>query len=135
MSEFGGAHSVQRIGVLGAGFAGLWAAIGAARKLDEIGIGPERVEVSSPGDQETARWYRSAFVAVAIGLLGMGIAGSASSAEPGDATDGPTTASPIKHVPDSGQGDHTHAGRQRQLFASARIARQGREGRTDSGPL
>ena len=30
---------MQRIVVLGAGFAGLWAAIGAARKLDEIGIG------------------------------------------------------------------------------------------------
>jgi NADH:ubiquinone reductase (H+-translocating) len=36
----------QRIVVLGAGFAGLWAAIGAARKLDELGIGPERVEVT-----------------------------------------------------------------------------------------
>ena len=55
MSEFGRAHTVQRIGVLGAGFAGLWDAIGAARKLDEIGIGPEQVEVSPPGDQETAR--------------------------------------------------------------------------------
>jgi NADH:ubiquinone reductase (H+-translocating) len=37
---------VQQIVVLGAGFAGLWAAIGAARKLDELGIGPERVEVT-----------------------------------------------------------------------------------------
>jgi NADH dehydrogenase len=46
MSEFGGTHTVQRIVVRGAGFAGLWAAIGAARKLDEISIGPERVEVS-----------------------------------------------------------------------------------------
>src|ERR1700730_1178053 len=45
-----------------------------------------------------ARWYRSAFVAVAIALLGMGIAGSASSANPSDATDRPTTVSPIKHV-------------------------------------
>src|SRR5579862_174503 len=36
----------QRIVVLGAGFAGLWAAIGAARKLDELGIGAERVEVA-----------------------------------------------------------------------------------------
>jgi hypothetical protein len=42
--------------------------------------------------------YRSAFVAVAIALLGMGIAGSASSADRGAATDRPTTASPIKHV-------------------------------------
>jgi NADH:quinone reductase (non-electrogenic) len=40
-------HSmVERIVVLGAGFAGLWSAIGAARKLDELGIGPERVEVT-----------------------------------------------------------------------------------------
>ena len=37
---------MQRIVVLGAGFAGLWAAIGAARKLDELGIGPDRVTVS-----------------------------------------------------------------------------------------
>jgi NADH:ubiquinone reductase (H+-translocating) len=37
---------MQRIVVLGAGFAGLWAAIGAARKLDELGIGPDRVEVA-----------------------------------------------------------------------------------------
>lgn len=31
--------------ILGAGFAGLWAAAGAARKLDELGIGPDRVEL------------------------------------------------------------------------------------------
>jgi NADH dehydrogenase len=36
---------MQRILVLGAGFAGLWSAVGAARKLDELGIGPERVEI------------------------------------------------------------------------------------------
>jgi hypothetical protein len=35
MSEFGGTHTVQRIVVLGAGFAGLWAAIGTARVLIE----------------------------------------------------------------------------------------------------
>ena len=45
-----------------------------------------------------ARRYSIAFVAVAIALLGMGITGSASSADPGAATDRPTTASPIKHV-------------------------------------
>ena len=44
------------------------------------------------------RRYCSALVAVAIALLGTGIAGSASSADPGAATDRPTTASPIKHV-------------------------------------
>ncbi len=36
---------MQRILVLGAGFAGLWSAVGAARKLDELGIGSDRVEV------------------------------------------------------------------------------------------
>lgn len=43
MSEAGG---TQRIVVLGGGFAGLWAAIGAARKLDELGVAPDRVEVT-----------------------------------------------------------------------------------------
>ena len=37
---------MQRIVVLGAGFAGLWSAIGAARALDERGIGQDRVEVT-----------------------------------------------------------------------------------------
>jgi NADH dehydrogenase len=37
---------MQRILVLGAGFAGLWSAIGAARALDERGIGQDRVEVT-----------------------------------------------------------------------------------------
>jgi NADH:ubiquinone reductase (H+-translocating) len=47
MPEHGlGPSGVQRIVVLGAGFAGLWSAIGAARKLDELGIGPDRVEVT-----------------------------------------------------------------------------------------
>jgi NADH dehydrogenase len=38
--------SVQRILVLGGGFAGLWSAVGAARKLDELGIRPENVEIT-----------------------------------------------------------------------------------------
>jgi NADH dehydrogenase len=37
---------MQRIVILGAGFAGLWSAVGAARALDERGIGPDRVEVT-----------------------------------------------------------------------------------------
>jgi NADH dehydrogenase len=37
---------MQRILVLGAGFAGLWSAIGAVRALDERGIGRDRVEVT-----------------------------------------------------------------------------------------
>jgi NADH dehydrogenase len=36
---------MARILVLGAGFAGLWAAVGAARKLDEIGHPPGAVEI------------------------------------------------------------------------------------------
>jgi NADH:ubiquinone reductase (H+-translocating) len=37
---------MQRIIVLGAGFAGLWSAIAAARALDERGLGRDRVEVT-----------------------------------------------------------------------------------------
>jgi NADH:ubiquinone reductase (H+-translocating) len=36
---------MARILVLGAGFAGLWAAVGAARKRDEIGVRPGEVEI------------------------------------------------------------------------------------------
>src|SRR6476659_2140684 len=36
---------MRRILVLGAGFAGLWSAVGAARKLDELGIGSDQVEI------------------------------------------------------------------------------------------
>jgi NADH:ubiquinone reductase (H+-translocating) len=38
--------STKRILILGGGFAGLWSAVGAARKLDEIGQGPDAVEVT-----------------------------------------------------------------------------------------
>jgi NADH:quinone reductase (non-electrogenic) len=38
--------SVKRILVLGGGFAGLWSAVGAARKLDELGYGPDTAEVT-----------------------------------------------------------------------------------------
>jgi NADH dehydrogenase len=38
--------SAKRILVLGGGFAGLWSAVGAARKLDELGCGPDAVEVA-----------------------------------------------------------------------------------------
>jgi NADH dehydrogenase len=38
--------SAKRILVLGGGFAGLWSAVGAARKLDELGHGPDRVVVT-----------------------------------------------------------------------------------------
>jgi NADH:ubiquinone reductase (H+-translocating) len=36
----------KRILVLGAGFAGLWSAAGAARKLDELGVGANEVQVT-----------------------------------------------------------------------------------------
>ena len=36
---------MQRILVLGAGFAGLWSAVGVARRLDELGVDPGEVEV------------------------------------------------------------------------------------------
>ena len=48
--------SVKRILVLGGGFAGLWSAVGAARKLDELGYGPETVRQMSSGD---ATWRGS----------------------------------------------------------------------------
>jgi NADH dehydrogenase len=38
--------NVRRILVLGGGFAGLWSAAGAARKLDELGRGPDAAEVT-----------------------------------------------------------------------------------------
>lgn len=38
--------SAKQIVVLGGGFAGLWSAIGAARKLDELGHGPEKAEIT-----------------------------------------------------------------------------------------
>jgi NADH dehydrogenase len=36
----------QHVVVLGGGFAGLWSAVGAARKLDQIGLGPSDVTIS-----------------------------------------------------------------------------------------
>ena len=38
--------SPKRILVLGGGFAGLWSAVGAARRLDELGVAPEAAEVT-----------------------------------------------------------------------------------------
>jgi NADH dehydrogenase len=38
--------SAKQIVVLGGGFAGLWSAVGAARKLDELGYGPDAAEVT-----------------------------------------------------------------------------------------
>ena len=41
-----GAIPVKNIVVVGAGFAGLWSAIGAARKLDELGVGADQVRIT-----------------------------------------------------------------------------------------
>ena len=38
--------SAPRVLVLGSGFAGLWAALGAARRLDELGVAPGTVDVT-----------------------------------------------------------------------------------------
>lgn len=38
--------STKHILVVGGGFAGLWSAIGAARKLDELGLGPDSLAVT-----------------------------------------------------------------------------------------
>jgi len=38
--------TAQQIVVLGGGFAGLWSAVGAARKLAELGLGPDAVQVT-----------------------------------------------------------------------------------------
>jgi NADH dehydrogenase len=38
--------TVRRIVVLGGGFAGLWSAVGAARKLDELGVGSDAIQVT-----------------------------------------------------------------------------------------
>src|SRR5262249_43562072 len=45
-----GESGMQRIVVLGGGFAGLWSAVGAARALDQRGIGPDQVEVTLVND-------------------------------------------------------------------------------------
>jgi NADH dehydrogenase len=37
--------AAKRILVLGAGFAGLWSALAAARQLDQLGIAPDAIEV------------------------------------------------------------------------------------------
>ena len=50
--------------VLGAGFAGLWSAIGAARALDERGIGRDRVQVTMVN---ATRWHCIYEAAIRLG--------------------------------------------------------------------
>ncbi|NQV20094.1 MAG: FAD-dependent oxidoreductase [Rhodospirillales bacterium] len=37
---------MKRIAVVGGGFAGMWGALAAARKLDQAGVGPDKVEIT-----------------------------------------------------------------------------------------
>ena len=63
---------MERIVILGAGFAGLWAAVGAARALDERGISPDRVEVTvvnaTPWHSIRVRNYESDLSATRVPL-------------------------------------------------------------------
>ncbi len=63
---------MTRILVLGAGFAGLWAAAGAARKLEEIGAGPGEVDIlvvdGNPYHNIRVRNYESDLSTAAIPL-------------------------------------------------------------------
>ena len=44
--DYGAVPRTPRVLVLGAGFAGLWAALGAARRLDELGLAQDAVEIT-----------------------------------------------------------------------------------------
>lgn len=62
---------MARILVLGAGFAGLWAAIGAARKRDEIGAGSDieiRLVDRDPYHNIRVRKYEADLSEVALPL-------------------------------------------------------------------
>ncbi|HEX4261677.1 MAG TPA: FAD-dependent oxidoreductase [Acetobacteraceae bacterium] len=63
---------MQRIAVVGAGFAGLWAALAAARLLDRHGVGPEAVEVAlvdpNPWHSIRVRNYESDLPATLVPL-------------------------------------------------------------------
>jgi NADH dehydrogenase len=62
----------DRVLVLGSGFAGLWAALGAARRLDELGVSPDAVEVvvisSQPFHDIRVRNYEADISACRIAL-------------------------------------------------------------------
>jgi NADH:ubiquinone reductase (H+-translocating) len=64
--------SARNIVVLGGGFAGLWSAVAAARKLDEIGQGPDEVEVTlvnrDPFHNIRVRNYESDLTSVRVPL-------------------------------------------------------------------
>jgi NADH dehydrogenase len=64
--------SEQKVLVLGGGFAGLWSAVGAARKLDELGQGPSEVAVTlvdlDPFHKIRVRNYESDLTSVRVPL-------------------------------------------------------------------
>jgi NADH:quinone reductase (non-electrogenic) len=64
--------SARNIVVLGGGFAGLWSAVAAARKLDEIGHGPDEAEVTlvnrDPFHNIRVRNYESDLTSVRVPL-------------------------------------------------------------------
>src|ERR1700760_25197 len=66
---------MPRIVILGAGFAGLWAAIGAARKRDEIGVRAAGLEIlvldRNPYHNIRVRNYEVDLSDVAIPLRGL----------------------------------------------------------------
>ena len=37
---------MKRIAIVGGGFAGMWGALAAARKLDQAGVGPDQAEIT-----------------------------------------------------------------------------------------
>ena len=63
---------MKRIVVIGAGFAGLWGAIGAARKLDELSVTADEVEVAvvngAPFHSIRVRNYESDLAATLVPL-------------------------------------------------------------------
>src|SRR6185437_5709785 len=68
-------HGMARILILGAGFAGLWAAIGAARKREEIGAKAAEIEIlvvdRNPYHNIRVRNYEVDLSDVAIPLAGL----------------------------------------------------------------
>jgi NADH:ubiquinone reductase (H+-translocating) len=64
--------SARKVLVLGGGFAGLWSAVGAARKLDELGRGAEQAEITlvdrDPFHKIRVRNYESDLTSVRVPL-------------------------------------------------------------------
>src|SRR3954447_15537955 len=69
------ASATSRVLVLGSGFAGLWAALGAARRLEELGVAQGTVDVtvvsSKPFHDIRVRNYEAALRPCRIPLQGL----------------------------------------------------------------